>query len=150
LPEKIERLEGRVHGLGRDMVTIAAHRDDRLIVGGRECSRDEEMKALGRKLDSLPLDVQQTRRFPLGIYKGLKLGLVLYPNGSAEVELEGEVARHGYLSRESQGPRAVLNAAERLVGSYGTSKGEAEKDLELARSQLRDYEARVGRPFEHS
>jgi hypothetical protein len=53
------------------------------------------------------------------------------------------------LSREHQGPRAVLNALERLARGYGIERDRTRQDLELAATQLRDYQARVGQPFAH-
>ena len=53
------------------------------------------------------------------------------------------------LSREHQGPRAVLNALERLAGGYGSECDRVRQDLAIAESQLRDYQARLGKPFLH-
>ena len=54
------------------------------------------------------------------------------------------------LSRDSHGPRAVLNALDRLAGSYrGTVRRPPAQDLAIAEGQLRDYEARLGQPFAH-
>ncbi len=53
------------------------------------------------------------------------------------------------LSREHQGPRAVLNAVERLVGGYGPETNRVGEDLALAESQLRDYQAQLGVNFAH-
>lgn len=53
------------------------------------------------------------------------------------------------LSRDHQGPRAVFNALERLAGAYGTECARVRQDLAIAESQLRDYQARLGKPFLH-
>jgi hypothetical protein len=53
------------------------------------------------------------------------------------------------LSREHQGPRAVLNALERLANGYGSDCERVRQDLGIAESQLRDYQARLGTPFPH-
>ena len=53
------------------------------------------------------------------------------------------------LSREHQGPRAVLNALERLANAYGTDCDRVQQDLSIAEAQLRDYQARLGKPFLH-
>ena len=53
------------------------------------------------------------------------------------------------LSREYQGPRAVLNALERLADGYGSECGRVRQDLGIAESQLRDYQASLGKPFLH-
>jgi hypothetical protein len=52
--------------------------------------------------------------------------------------------------RENAGPRAVLNAVERLSDGYGYSQRIAEEDLALAESQLHDYQARLGGAFQHA
>src|SRR5205814_978048 len=51
--------------------------------------------------------------------------------------------------REHQGPRAVLNAVERLASAYGSECTRLRHDLAIAESQLRDYQARLGKPFRH-
>ncbi len=43
----------------------------------------------------------------------------------------------------------MLNALERLAGSYGSECTRLRQDLAIAESQRRDYQARVGRPFVH-
>lgn len=55
--------------------------------------------------------------------------------------------RQSMLSREHHGPRAVLNAIERLAGSYDGQIAAVSRDLAVAEGQLRDFEARVGRAF---
>ena len=54
------------------------------------------------------------------------------------------------LSRDSQGPRAVTNALHRLAASYEEQCETARKEVALATTQLRDYEARHGLPFTHA
>jgi hypothetical protein len=53
------------------------------------------------------------------------------------------------LSREHHGPRAILNAAERLANGYGSECARFQQDLAIAESQLRDYQTRLGKPFSH-
>ena len=43
----------------------------------------------------------------------------------------------------------MLNALERLAGSYGSECDRVRQDLAIAESQLRDYQARLGAPFLH-
>ena len=66
-------------------------------------------------LDELPKGVMQPRRCPLGIYRGLRFGVILDPSWGPQVYLEGEGTRIDGLSRDHHGPRAVMNAVERLV-----------------------------------
>ena len=53
------------------------------------------------------------------------------------------------LSKEHQGPRAVLNALDRLANGYDSDCDRVRQDLAIAESQLRDYQARLGKPFKH-
>ena len=101
------------------------------------------------QLDALPQYVRETTRVPLGIYRGLRFGMVLHPQFPPDVYLEGAITRQSRLSREHQGPRAVLNALERLAGGYGSECDRVRQDLAIAESQLRDYQARLGKPFLH-
>ena len=59
----------------------------------------------------------ETRRVPLGRYRGLHFGLVQHPQGASEVYVEGSLRRSTPLARDGHGPRAILNAVERLINS---------------------------------
>ena len=48
------------------------------------------------------------------------------------------------LSKDHQGPRAVLNALERIATGYAAETVRVRQDLSIAESQLRDYQARLG------
>ena len=149
LPDTIARLDQRRADLSADLATSAAHARDPLTVGGRTYGSDDALAALGHRLDALPEKVRESSRFPLGQYRGLAFGLVLYPGGAAEIFLEGAATRHGLLSRDHRGPRAVLNALDRLADSYPGQCDATTQDLAIAQGQLRDYDARRGRPFAH-
>ena len=149
LPETIARLTKRLADLSADLATSTVHEHDPITVAGRACNRTDVQDILGHRLDALPDTVRETKRFPIGQYRGLTFGLVLHPGGAGEVFLEGAVTRHGLLSRDHRGPRAVLNALDRLVGSYPDQCDSTRQDLEIARNQLRDHEARLGRAFPH-
>ena len=86
-------------------------------------------------------------RIPLGTYRGLRFGLVTPSDLPARVYLEGSTPRQTTLSRDHQGPRAVLNALERLANGYGSETDRVRQDLTIAKAQLRDYQARLGKPF---
>jgi hypothetical protein len=43
-----------------------------------------------------------------------------------------------------------MNGLSRLVASYAERCEETRRDLDLTRTRLRDYEARLGRPFPHA
>ncbi len=149
LPETVAMLSKRLSDLKADQAKLAAHEGDPFTLGGRSFNRSEALEALGRRLDSLPEKVRETGRFPLGVYRGLRFGIVLHPNGAAEVALEGAVTRQTMLSRDSHGPRAVLNALDRLAGSYEGQCEIARRELAIAEGQIRDHEARLGAPFAH-
>ena len=100
-------------------------------------------------MKSLPEKVRETGRFPLGRFRGLNFGLVAPSQGGREVFLEGATTRETQLSRESQGPRAVMNALDRLAGSYESQAKAAAQELAIAQAQLRDHQARLGIPFPH-
>jgi hypothetical protein len=127
---------------------MKAHEKDAVIIGTRE-TRDP-VTALGEVLDTLPQHVMQDLRVPLGTYRGLRFGMVLHPQWTSEVYLEGRITRQDTLSREHQGPRAVLNAVERVGGGYRLEAERTQQDLGIAVAQLRDYQARVGQPFMHA
>jgi N12 class adenine-specific DNA methylase len=149
LPGTIDSLRLRLSDLGSDHANWTAYADQPLKIGGREVSRDKEVEALGNALASLPAVVSETRRVRLGVWRGLYFGVVLHPQYAPEVYLEGAAVRQDTLSRQHQGPRAVLNALERLGGGYGREIARARQDLAIAEGQLRDYQARLGRPFPH-
>jgi hypothetical protein len=149
LPETIKRLSERLSGLTADAATAREHADDRLKVGNRSVSWDDAMAVLGARLEALPQHVSNTHKYPLGVYRGLKFGLELHPAWAPQAYLEGEVTRQDALSREHRGPRAVLNALERLAGTYESQCASVRQDLAIAQGQHRDYEARLGAPFPH-
>jgi hypothetical protein len=135
--------------LTADQATATAHASDPIIIGKRSIAREQMTAALAGQLDSLPNNVREKTRVPLGTFRGLRFGMVLHPQWSPEVYLEGATTRLDTLSRDHRGPRAVLNALERLAGAYGSESARVRQDLSIAESQLRDYQARLGGPFLH-
>ncbi len=149
LPTTIVTLSHRLASLTADHTTAIANADARVVIGTRTCSRDDAVAALGGQLDSLPFHIRQPQRVPLGVYRGLRFGLVLHPQFPPDAYLEGAISRQSMLSREHQGPRAVLNAVERLANGYEDDCNRVRQDLAIAESQLRDYQANLGRLFPH-
>ena len=149
LPETIARLQTRLANLTADRATLDAHAGDAVVIGDRPCNRTDLPDMLGRRLDTLPEKPRESKAFPIGRFRGLGFGLVLHPNGAAEVFLEGAVTRHAMLSHDHQGQRAVLNALDRLAGTYESQSDATAADLAIAKAQLRDHDARRGRPFAH-
>jgi N12 class adenine-specific DNA methylase len=149
LPATIDRLSQRLTGITADRATVTAHAAEPLTIGGRVVSPRDAIGALGGSLDTLPSHVPERRGVPLGVYRGLRFGMVLHPHFHPEVYLEGATTNQSMLSREHQGPRAVFNAVERLASGYGSECDRVRQDLTLAESQLHDYQARLGKPFPH-
>jgi len=149
LPGTIAKLSERLSNLTTDQATATAHADDPTKIGSRTCLRDETTAILAGQLDDLPRNVRETTRVPLGIYHGLRFGLVLHPQFPPDVYLQGAITRQSGSLREHQGPRAVLNAVERLATTYAPDCDRVQQDLCIAEAQLRDYQARIGKPFLH-
>ena len=149
LPAMIAGLSDRLAKLSADEATAKAHADDPITIGGRTYAREDIQEVLGGKLDALPMSARNATPIPLGNYHGLRFGVVLHTHFPPDVYLEGSMTRRTSLSREHQGPRAVLNALERLAGGYGADCDRVRQDLAIAQSQLRDYQARLGKPFLH-
>ncbi len=149
LPEDIERLKKRWAALTEDKATAEAHARDPITIGNRKPLREELLAALGESLDALPRMIGQTRRCPLGLYRGLQFGIILHPNWAPEVYLEGAGIRQDGLSRDHHGPKAILNAVERLANGYEMVCNRTRQELEVAENQLRDFQARLGKPFLH-
>jgi hypothetical protein len=148
LPGTIQRLKERLAALTTDQATMNAHEDDAIMIGSR--ATGDSVAALGQALDSLPVFMRDDRRVQLGTYRGLRFGMVLHPEWAPDVYLEGAIMRKDSLSREHQGPRAVLNAVERLARGYRADCERTSQDLGVAEAQLRDYQAWIGQPFEHA
>ena len=146
LPGTIKRMKDRVTALTADMATVKAN--EGIAIGNRACSHEDALVFLGHRLDKLPLSVSERHPMPLGTYRGLKFGVVLGPFGM-DVYLEGQITRHHTLSRDHHGPRAVMNALERLASGYGLECERTRQDLQVMEKQLADYGARLGRVFEH-
>ncbi len=139
LPGTIERLDAKLEGLTADMATIAIHRPDPLPT----------VEGIGKKLNSIPAEVSQTRPFKLGTYRGLEYGIIVHQLGHTDAYVKGQVSRLATM-RDNPGPRAVLNAAERLIDGYGAERDDVRADVAVKQGQLRDFEARLGATFAHS
>jgi cell division protein FtsB len=73
LPESIARLTRRVAGLQQDMATLEAHASDDIAIGDQLYAEEDAAKALAKRLNSIPDAVHETRRVPLGMYRGARL-----------------------------------------------------------------------------
>lgn len=149
LPSSIGEMGERLENLKADLVTLVANAETRITIGNRTMSRQDVTEVLAKEIDFLPSSVRERRRVPLGTYRGLRFGMVLNPDFPPEVYLEGKTTRQSMLSREHHGPRAVLNAIDKLVGGYTSEIDRVRQDLGIAEGQLRDYQPRLGIPFSH-
>ena len=149
LPGTITSLSERLSDLTADQAMAAAHASDPITIGKRHPAREDVGTALAAVLDALPTNIREKTRVPLGTYRGLRFGIVLNPQWSPEVYLEGEMTRHDTLSRDHHGPRAVLNALDRLASACNSEIAHVRQELTIAESQLRDYQARLGKQFPH-
>jgi len=149
LPATIAGLSERLSKLTADQATANSHATDPIAIGGRTYLREDILDVLGGRLEALPKNVREPTRIPIGNYRGLGFGIVLHSQFAPEAYLEGATTRFATLSRDHHGPRAVLNALERLADGYGSECDRVQRDLQIAQSQLRDYQARLGKPFPH-
>ena len=149
LPGTIERLTDDCRSLKQTWRRLKASSHAFVTIAGREIPRDEASTALGKRLDSLPEQVFETTRISLGTFRGMGFGIVLHPSFAPEVYLAGAATRTTDAIARAHGPRAVLNALERLAGSRGQQLQETRRETALAEGQLRDYRSRLGKPFIH-
>jgi hypothetical protein len=149
LPQAIADLTERLRNFTTDAETIGSHHAEPMQIDGRVCRRDEEAEILREKLESLPAVVLEPVEVSIGIYRGLEFGLERHPQFPPQVFLRGQVVEKSPLFRDRQGPRAVLNALERLADNYPVERERIRQNLVIAESQLRDYQLRLGKPFEH-
>jgi hypothetical protein len=145
LPGTIAQLTERLEDLATDAATLKGN--DGITVGDREYQDAPEL--LGQRLQAMPQQVNAARKISIGVYRGLRFGMVLHPHQLPEVYLEGAMTRLDSLTRQHQGPRAVLNALDRIAKDYGSEIARTKQNFAIAESQLRDYQARLGKPFEH-
>jgi N12 class adenine-specific DNA methylase len=136
LPDRIKHLSDRLAALTADAETVDS------------LGNVPEMESVAARLDRLPEKVTDTRRVSLGSYRGLDFGIVLNPHFAPDLYLQGKAYRETGLSRDA-GPRAVLNAAARLADSHASEIKTTQRDLTVAQSQLADFQARLGKEFEH-
>ncbi len=147
LPGSIASMSDRLAKHTADEATARAHARDATAIGGRSYAANALPEILAGKLETLPKHVQERTRIPFGTYRGLRFGMVLNPQFPPDVYLEGSTSRSTTLSRDHQGPRAVLNALDRLASGYGPDCDRVRQDLAIAEAQLHDYQARLGTPF---
>jgi Helicase conserved C-terminal domain len=137
LPGEIKRKMDRLAGLEADMATMAS--SDAI----------PSQEAVGARMSRMPEKVDKTYHTKLGTYRGLECGMILHPLGGTEVYLDGAVRCREQLMRDNPGPRAVLNALARLADGYESDIVHLKAEIAVKEGQLKDYESRLGKPFEH-
>src|SRR5438477_7197528 len=85
LPGTIAKLNDRLSQLTADDATATAHAADTITIGKRPWSREDAPTVLAGQLDTLPRNVRDTTRVPVGVYRGLRFGMVLHPQFPADV-----------------------------------------------------------------
>ena len=119
LPETIARLNKRAGDLTADLATLAAHARDPLTIGDRAYAATMHWPPSATGSTPCRKRSAKPRRVPLGRYRGLT-----FRRGAAcrrcrrGVTWKGPPPATAMLSREHRGPRAVLNALDRLADSY--------------------------------
>lgn len=149
LPQTIASLKERLAATETDRQTTRSYAQEPATIRGARIPADKFVSALGAFLESLPKEVSETRRFPIGTIRGLSFGIVKFRFSPPDVYLEGEGTRKTALSADAQGPRAVSNALERLIAGFDSRCEELRRDIALAETKLRDFEARIGTSFPH-
>ena len=148
LPTFIAAQLTRLEKLTADAQTIATH--PTIAMDGESLTRDAALQSLRHLLDNQPLHLARSpRTIPLGQFQGLRWNLTVHPDAPPEISLLGASTRSTQLSRDHQGPRAILNATDRLASSIESDITSTQQDLTLAETQLHDYESRLGKPFIH-
>ena len=150
LPAEITRLERRVAALTQDIATAEAHAADPVTIGTRPYSRHDALEALAARLHALPALVYETHTVALGLVAACALAWCSIRRAPRRCTSRAPCRRSAPLARDVHGPRAILNAVERLIGSAEAERDKARRDLAIAQGQRRDYEARLGAAFAHA
>ena len=151
LPETIARLNERLAGLTADLATLTAHAR-RPAHHRRPGLRRSDAAGGARPAPRTPCRqvVMQTRRVPLGVYRGLAL----------RHRAASAVARRRCTWKgRSRGTACFPATTTARVPCSTPSTGwptatrpnatRTRQDLAIAEGQLRDYQARLGQPFAH-
>jgi hypothetical protein len=93
LPDTIASLSLRMAALTADKDTATAHAADPITIGNRATSREDATDLLGERLKSVPDYARELKRVPLGVYRGLRFGLVSSEHAGRALHLPASV-RH--------------------------------------------------------
>jgi N12 class adenine-specific DNA methylase len=148
LPERIARLGEHLRQLEADATTVAETGGEQIGIGEKVYSYSSALDVLGGRLERLPEALDGPRDVPLGLYRGLRFGMVLHPKFPPDVYLHGQTRHRTQLGKHI-GPRAVLNALARLTDDLPDEVQRARQEHQVAQTQLRDYQGRLGTAFPH-
>jgi hypothetical protein len=151
LPGRIERLEEKLERLSADAATCRAQAGATLVIGKVTPADKDQVAILGQLMERLlPRSVQQMVSVPLGQFHGLTFGMVMHPWQAPQAYLAGRAVHHENFNKPDPGPRAVLNALDRLADRYSSDCHYLQRELDVAKNQLRDYQAGQGSKFLHA
>lgn len=148
LPGSIERLGQRLNGLEADFIKATSTDLPEFSIEGHPYAAADITRIIAEKLERLPTQVSSPREFKLGEYSGLEFGLIAHPYGPKQLYLKGNETRVNDLSSDRNGPRAILNALQRMVSSYAERIDDTRQRLSVAEQQVKDYQERSGSKFE--
>ena len=118
------------------MATAKAHARDPIIIGGRSYSDKDAFDVLATRLKSASRRCLRVSQCDAGAVSGLAVWPVPVAVGSPEVFVEGVITRMTPLSRDHHGPRAILNAVERIIDAYDAECDRARHDLTIAQTPV--------------
>jgi hypothetical protein len=150
LPDSLTRQRAYLGSLQADAAITESHARDPLQIQGAKVPADQVMNRLGAMLDELPSDVPRTRRFPLGVFRGLAFAVDQHPGGATDVVLTGQTDHSASLAKDAHGPRAVLNALHRAVEKFPEVLTRITSQISLDEKRLTDFQARLGQTFPHT
>ena len=117
------------------------------MLNGQPTAEADALASMTIQLQQLPPLVTTPIPVCLGTYLGLQVTLTLHPYALPEVSLTGQATVRAALTRRATGPRAILNAAQRLAGEYESRCLVLAQDIRVQERQLQDYTAQLGKPF---
>ena len=149
LPAEITRLERRLAALTQDIATAAAHATEPVTIGTQPSSRHDALEALAARLRRCRPSCMRRAPWPWVSRAACALAWCSIRRALRRCTSRAPSAVYP-LARDVHGPRAILNAVERLIGSAAMERDKATRDLAIAQGQRRDYEARLGAGFAHA
>ena len=69
----------RLENLTADRDTARAQANGPVTIANRSYDQQDVINVLGKALNSIPEQARETKRVPIGIYRGLRFGLVIHP-----------------------------------------------------------------------